>query len=230
MRETALIDGFEQLMRENRRVVFQIAFGVLGNTADAQDVTQDTFVRAYAKAATLRESGRFRAWVCTIARNLALNRVRGDLRARKREERAANENTAGVDVTVIAEERELTARVRREIDRLPEKQREAVMLCAVEGLPPVEVAAMLGISPGTVRSRLHVARKQLLRALAAVTVAGALILAAGLRIVDRPQATHSELTALTEWRSPTASLLEPPKISLEARHAPLLPPGGTHGS
>jgi RNA polymerase sigma-70 factor (ECF subfamily) len=152
-------------MRENQRMVFQIAFGVLGNAADAQDVTQDAFVRAYAKAATLRESGRFRAWVCTIARHLALNRVRGDLRTRKREERAARESSARVDVTVIAEEREFRERVRGEIDRLPEKLREAILLCAVEGLQPAEVGAMLGVPAGTVRSRLHAARKQLLRAL-----------------------------------------------------------------
>ena len=146
-------------------MVFQIAFGVLGNAADAQDVTQDAFVRAYAKAETLREAGRFRAWVCTIARHLALNRVRGNLRARKREERAANDIASQIDVTVIAEEREFRSRVRGEIDRLPEKLREAILLCAVEGLQPAEVAAMLGVPPGTVRSRLHLARKQLLRAL-----------------------------------------------------------------
>jgi len=158
-------DGFEQLVRENQRVVFQIAFGVLGNAADAQDVAQDAFVRAYEKAASLREPARFRAWVCTIARRLALNRVRGNLRARKREERAADERTAGVDVTMVAEEREFLAVVRSEIDRLPEKLREAILLCAVEGLEPAEVAAVLGVPPGTVRSRLHMARKQLLRSL-----------------------------------------------------------------
>ena len=51
------LDGFEALVRENQGVVFQIAYGVLGNGADAQDVTQDVFVRAYAKLAGLREPG-----------------------------------------------------------------------------------------------------------------------------------------------------------------------------
>src|SRR5271165_4777437 len=103
-------------MRENQRVVFQIAFGVLGNAADAQGVTQDAFVQAYAKRVNLREPERFRAWVCTIGRRLALNRLRTNLRARKREERAAKETVRDVDVTLIAEEREFEARVRREID------------------------------------------------------------------------------------------------------------------
>jgi RNA polymerase sigma-70 factor (ECF subfamily) len=57
-------------------------------------------------------------------------------------------------------------RVRVEIDRLPEKLRAVILLSAVEGLEQAEVAAVLGIPPGTVRSRLHLARKQLLRALA----------------------------------------------------------------
>jgi RNA polymerase sigma-70 factor (ECF subfamily) len=159
-------DGFEQLMRENQRVVFQIAFGVLGNASEAQDVTQDAFVQAYAKLAGLREPGRFRAWVCTIGRRLALNRLRRNARARDREARAAEPVARAVDVTEIAEEREFQARVRREIDRLPEKLRAVILLCAVDGLEPAAVATLLGIPPGTVRSRLHLARKQLLRALA----------------------------------------------------------------
>ena len=158
-------DGFEELMRENQRVVFQIAFGVLGDAADAQDVTQDAFVRAYAKRSSLREPERFRSWVCTIGRRLALNRVRSNARARKREERAATTSVDEVDVTAIAEQREFQLRVRSEIDRLPEKLREVVRLCAVDGLDANAVASLLGIPAGTVRSRLHLARKQLLRAL-----------------------------------------------------------------
>jgi RNA polymerase sigma-70 factor (ECF subfamily) len=158
-------NGFEQLMRENQRVVFQIAFGVLGNANEAQDVTQDAFVQAYAKLASLREPGRFRAWVCTIGRRLALNRLRGNVRARERETLSVASTARDVDVTEIVEEREFVARVRSEIDRLPEKLRAVILLSAVEGLQPTEVAAVLGIPPGTVRSRLHLARKQLLRAL-----------------------------------------------------------------
>ena len=52
-------DDFERLMRENQRVVYQIAFGVLGNAVDAEDVTQDAFVRAFEKLTSLREPERF---------------------------------------------------------------------------------------------------------------------------------------------------------------------------
>ncbi len=159
-------NGFEQLMRENQRVVFQIAFGVLGNASEAQDVTQDAFVQAYARLASLREPGRFRAWVCTIGRRLALNRLRGNVRAREREALGKATPAREIDVTEVAEEREFMQRVRVEIDRLPEKLRAVILLSAVEGLEQAEVAAVLRIPPGTVRSRLHLARKQLLRALA----------------------------------------------------------------
>lgn len=158
-------NDFERLVRENQRVVYQIAYGVLGNAADAEDVTQDAFVRAYAKIASLREPERFRAWVCSIARRLALNRIRADARTRRRDELASPDAGNAVDVEALAEDREFEARVRLEIGRLPEKLREALTLCAIEGLEPSAVATVLGIPQGTVRSRLHLARKQLLRAL-----------------------------------------------------------------
>jgi len=146
-------------------VVYQIAYGVLGNAADAEDVTQDAFVRAYSNLATLREPERFRGWVCQIVRRLALNRLRTDTCARKREELAFKEADAVVDVEAIAGEREFQARVQRLVGGLPEKLREVLVLCAVEGLDSAAVSKLLGIPQGTVRSRLHLARKQLLEGL-----------------------------------------------------------------
>jgi len=158
-------DDFERLVRENQRVVYQVAYGVLGNPADAEDIAQDAFVRAYAKFASLRDPERFQAWVCRITRRLALNRIRDDSRARRREERASGTDTSIVDVEALAQEREFQTRVRVEIDRLPEKLRDVLLMCAIEGLESSAVARVLEIPEGTVRSRLHLARKQLLRAL-----------------------------------------------------------------
>jgi len=161
------LDDFERLVRENQRVVYQIAYSLLGNAADAEDVAQDAFVRAYAKLASLHEPHRFRAWVCRIARRLALNRIRADTRTRRREELAlwSSDAASAVDVPALADERDFEARVRREIGHLPRKLQEVIRLCAVEGLEPSAVAGLLGIPQGTVRSRLHLARKQLLREL-----------------------------------------------------------------
>ena len=161
---TTDLDEFERQVRENQRVVYQIAYSVVGNAADAEDVAQDTFVRAYAKLATLREPGSFRAWVCQISRRLALNRVRDESRARNRESRELV-HQAPVDIATLAEDRLFAARVRREIDRLPDGLRSVMLLCAIEGLDQASVARIIGIPEGTVRSRLHLARKRLLKAL-----------------------------------------------------------------
>jgi RNA polymerase sigma-70 factor (ECF subfamily) len=155
--------AFEQLVRLNQRTVFQIALSVVGNSADAEDVTQDAFLRAYVKFASLEEPERFRAWVCRIARRTALNHIRSDTRLRKREEQRYDDATAGADVATVAEDREFQRRLRAAIDRLPERLREVVLLCALEELEPSAVAAILRIPAGTVRSRLHAGRKQLLR-------------------------------------------------------------------
>lgn len=160
-----MIDDFDRLVRENQRVVYQIALSVVGNEADAQDVAQDAFVRAYAKLGNLHDPSRFRAWVCRIARHLALNHVRSNVRSRKRQEMTRGQDRP-LDIEQLAEEREATARIRRDINRLPAKLREVILLCAIDGLEPSEVAHMLGVPPGTVRSRLHAARKHLLEVLA----------------------------------------------------------------
>jgi RNA polymerase sigma-70 factor (ECF subfamily) len=159
------IDDFERLMRENQRVVYQIAFGVVGNAVDAEDVTQDAFVRAFERLASLREPERFRGWIYQIARRLALNRRRSDARTRRREEIASGEASIAPGADALAESREFETRVQREIERLPEKMREVLLLCAIQGLEASAVGKMLQIPEGTVRSRLHHARKQLLRTL-----------------------------------------------------------------
>jgi RNA polymerase sigma-70 factor (ECF subfamily) len=161
--ENTGLASFEQLVRLNARTVFQIALSVVGNAADAEDVTQDAFIRAYVKFESLKEPQRFRAWVCRIARHVALNHTRSDIRFRKREEKRYDDATHVVDVETAAEERDFQRRLDAAIQQLPERLRDVVLLCAIEGLEPSAVAAMLAIPAGTVRSRLHAGRKQLLR-------------------------------------------------------------------
>jgi RNA polymerase sigma-70 factor (ECF subfamily) len=161
--ENAGLAPFEQLVRLNARTVFQIALSVVGNAADADDVTQDAFIRAYVKFESLKEPQRFRAWVCRIARHVALNHIRSDTRFRKREEQRYDDATTVVDVETAAEENDFRRRLHAAIEQLPERLRVVVLLCAIEELEPSAVAAILGIPAGTVRSRLHDGRKRLLR-------------------------------------------------------------------
>lgn len=153
-------------MTENQRRVFQIAYGILGNSADAEEVAQEAFLRAYQKFQSLREAEKFRAWVGRIAFRLALNRQRG-LRRRLTRETTWNALGMGetVDGTRNAEEGLLVERLRNEIEGLPGKLRTVVQLSIVEDMDATDVGVVLGIPAGTVRSRLHTARKLLLEAM-----------------------------------------------------------------
>ncbi|MFQ5778848.1 MAG: RNA polymerase sigma factor [Terriglobia bacterium] len=148
---------------ETQRRVFQVAYSVLGNAADAEDVAQEAYLRAYRRFASLRDPAKFRAWVCRIVFRLALNRRRA--RGRQLVRDTAWQATRPDSASDASDDRLLLDRVRAEIERLPEKLRAALLLSAVEGMDSGEVAAVLEIPVGTVRSRLHLARKRLLEAL-----------------------------------------------------------------
>jgi RNA polymerase sigma-70 factor, ECF subfamily len=158
--------GFGERIAENQRRVFQIAYSVLGNAADAEDVAQEAFLRAYQKFALLREAEKFRGWVNRIVFRLALNRKRSHRRRLTRDTAwQLSETRTVVDGASDAEQQVLLERLRREIDRLPEKLRSVLQLSLAEEMEAADVGAVLGIPEGTVRSRLHTARKLLLEAM-----------------------------------------------------------------
>ncbi len=158
--------GFGARVAENQRRVFQIAYGILGNPADAEEVAQEAFLRAFQKFQSLREAAKFRAWVNRIAFRLALNRQR-ELRRRLTRETAWHAAGTGetVDGSRNGEERVLVERLRSEIEALPEKLRRVLQLSIVEDMDASDVGVVLGVPAGTVRSRLHTARKLLLEAM-----------------------------------------------------------------
>jgi RNA polymerase sigma-70 factor (ECF subfamily) len=155
--------GFGERVAENQRRVFQIAYGVLGNSADAEEVAQEAFLRAYQKFDSLREADKFRAWVNRIVFRLALNRQRGYRRRLARDTAwQITEARAMIDGAKDAEQRVMLERLRKEIARLPRKLRSVLQLSLVEEMDAADVGAVLGIPEGTVRSRAHTARKLLL--------------------------------------------------------------------
>ena len=152
--------GFGERIAENQRRVFQIAYSILGNAADAEDVAQEAFLRAYQKFGSLREAEKFRGWVNRIVFRLALNRQRGHRRRLTRD--TAWQMTETRAIVHGAEQQIMLDKLRKEIERLPEKLRSVLQLSLVEEMDATDVGAMLGIPAGTVRSRLHTARKLLL--------------------------------------------------------------------
>jgi RNA polymerase sigma-70 factor, ECF subfamily len=155
---------FAERVRECHRLVFHVANAVLSDRADAEEVVQDAFFRAYRKLSGLREPQKFRAWVAQMAYRLALNRWRTAARARRRDTSWHQmHGDAQTNVESIVAQREMKRRLRAEIDRLPKKLRAVVILNAVEELDTRDIAGVLHIPEGTVRSRLHLARKALLK-------------------------------------------------------------------
>ena len=158
--------GFAARVAENQRRVFQIAYSVLGNSADAEEVAQDAFLRAYQNLHSLRDAERFRGWVNRIAFRLALNRQRSMRRRLVRDTAWHTTSTPETtDGARDAEDRLLLQQLRRAIERLPRKFRRILQLSVVEDMDATQVGAVLRLPAATVRSRLHTARKLLLEAM-----------------------------------------------------------------
>ena len=157
---------FHGMVEAHQGRVFQIAYAILQNREDAEECAQETFLRAFRRLGSLRDPRRFRSWLGRIASRLALNRRRSRARRLVRETGWHAEGF-GPDSPIPPEagDRMAMRELRRSVDRLPEKYRAVLLLSAMEGMPSREVAGLLGIRPGTVRSRLHQARKRLLEEL-----------------------------------------------------------------
>ena len=159
------IANFEQLLRDNHGTVYRVAYAVLVNAADAEEVTQDAFLRAYQKFSSLRDPHKFRAWVARVSWRLALNRRRADWRAMRRDTLWFSSQAVPADPEVEAAAGELKLRIQESITRLPEKLRSVLLLSAIQELEARTVGEILKIPEATVRTRLYLARRQLLKTL-----------------------------------------------------------------
>ena len=157
--------NFATQVAENQRRVFQIAYSVLGNAADAEEIAQETFLRAFRNGRSLRNPESFRSWVNRIAFRLALNRQRSARRRLVRDTAWHVTRPETADARQDAEQRLLLDRLRQQIEGLPRKLRAVLQLSVVEEMDASAIGAVLGIPAGTVRSRLHTARKILLEAM-----------------------------------------------------------------
>jgi RNA polymerase sigma-70 factor, ECF subfamily len=157
---TALRREFEERLAECGPLAFRIARGVLRNSADAEDVAQEALLRAYRRFERLRDRTRFRAWLVRIAFRLALDRARSSNRRELRETQWARQRPQD-STEDLAASSEFEERLARALNELSPKLRLVLLLAAMEGHALDEVAAMLHLPIGTVKSRLFDARKQL---------------------------------------------------------------------
>jgi RNA polymerase sigma-70 factor (ECF subfamily) len=148
---------WDEVVREHADRVYRLAFRLSGNRADAEDLTQETFVRVFRSLADY-SPGTFEGWLHRITTNLFLDmvrrrqRIRFDALPEDAPERLASAE-AGPERAY--EENNLDPEIQRALDALPPDFRAAVVLCDLEGLSYEEIAATLGIKVGTVRSRIH---------------------------------------------------------------------------
>jgi len=166
--DAALEQEFEARLVDTSRLAFRVAFSVLRHQQDAEDVAQESLVKAYRHFSRLRDRDRFRSWMVRMAWRAALDRQRANRR------RSAHETV--VDGSVLAavaqpttpgaqDARDRAAMLWRAIDDLPEKLRIVVVLASIQGHDLAEVATLLRIPDGTVKSRLFLARQRLKEAL-----------------------------------------------------------------
>ncbi len=159
--------SWEEIVRTHSARVYRLAYRLTGNQYDAEDLTQEVFVRVFRSLSTYTP-GTFEGWLHRITTNLFLDMVRR--RARIRFEGMADdahERLPGREPSPqqLVDDRSFDGDVQAALDQLPPDFRAAVVLCDIEGLSYEEIAATLDVKLGTVRSRIHRGRAQLRAAL-----------------------------------------------------------------
>ncbi|WP_182114050.1 MULTISPECIES: RNA polymerase sigma factor SigE [unclassified Actinotalea] len=165
--------SWEQIVAEHSGRVYRLAYRLTGNQHDAEDLTQETFVRVF-RSLHSYSPGTFEGWLHRITTNLFLDQVRRKKRIRMEPLGEETSHLAGRLASPAGpgtpergyEHANLDHDVQRALDALAPDFRAAVVLCDIEGLSYEEIAATLGIKLGTVRSRIHRARAQLRTSLA----------------------------------------------------------------
>jgi len=155
--------AFEELIRANQNKIYAVCLNIVGNETDALDCAQETFIKIYKNIKKFRGDSAFSTWAYRLATNSCLD----FLAAKKRhtsasiddEGGAANyitDGSAGVEETVLSKIE--AEEVRAAINNLPEDARVAITLRDIRGLAYEEIAEILGVAAGTVKSRISRAR------------------------------------------------------------------------
>ena len=155
---------WEEIVRDNSARVYRLAYRLTGNRHDAEDLTQETFVRVF-RSLDSYVPGTFEGWLHRITTNLFLDQARRRKRIRIDAIGDDTERWSSADELASPERAfehgNLDQDVQRALDELPPEYRAAVVLCDIEGLSYEEIAVTLGVKLGTVRSRIHRARARL---------------------------------------------------------------------
>jgi len=152
--------AFEALIREHQRMIHSLCYRMSGSLADAEDLTQETFIHAYQHLDAFRAEARFSSWLYRIAVNQCLN-----WQKRKQRRDRLHKEWGEQDRQPPGADTSQAQRIQEALMKLPPKQRATVVLTAYESLTHAEAAAALGCSETTVSWRLFAARSKLKRLL-----------------------------------------------------------------
>ncbi len=163
--------SFESLVRRYRKRIFALALHIIGSSSEADDITQDVFLKAYRALPEFEGRSQFFTWVYRMTVNRSLNARRD--RARRGEDTLDDprlELAVAVDARSNpgreAELRQTYARLLRALDGLPADMRTTVILVSLQGMSHGEVAVVFNVSEGTIAWRMHEARRRLHLAMA----------------------------------------------------------------
>ena len=147
--------AFATLVARYQQMIHALTFRMTGSMADAEDLAQETFVRAWRQLAGYRGDAKFSSWLYRIGINTCLNWQKSRQRRERLHEELAHQDHAPDRLD------EITARVQAALLKLSPKQRAAIILTVYEEMSHAEAARVLGCSETTVSWRVHVARQRL---------------------------------------------------------------------
>ena len=167
--------SFELLVLEHQSKVYNLALKMVGNEQDALDISQDAFIKAFRSLGSFRGDSKFSVWLYRLTSNLCLDH----LRAKKRNNVVSltmyspeEEEPEELEIPderyspeKLFDKKELQQNLSSALEELPPEQKEILLLREVSGLSYEEIAQSLGLEPGTVKSRIFRARKNLCKIL-----------------------------------------------------------------
>ena len=167
---------FHELIRPYERSVFVMALSLLHNEADAEDVAQEAFLKAFRNLSSFRGEAKFGTWLISIALNEARSRLRRNKTVRVDSLDQEPDEPGHISPALLRDWREIPSQVlernemrlilREAVDALPDNYREVLLLRDVEELSTLEAATVLQISTASIKVRLHRARMMLQKDLA----------------------------------------------------------------
>ncbi len=166
------MEAFRALVAETEAYVYNLAYRILGNAQEAEDMTQDVFVRVWRALPEFRADSKFTTWLYRIVVNTSLNRrrqLRAELQTVDHDDAlnglALPREASGADPSAAAIDRETIAALWAAVERLSAKYRLVIALFYQEGLSYEEIAELLALPLGTVKSHLSRARRALAKVL-----------------------------------------------------------------